>query len=319
MDTTRPLPGHTTRRPVAGDAEAIHELVAQYDTQVIGAADCTLADIADELAEPGFDPGRDGWLVHDAAGALAGWGRAVCRGGGDIVDVEVVARPGTSKVAEWLWEAVLGRAAGLGAEAGHPRVRVDAGIYRQDSAKAGLAAAYGLAPATSFHRMRIDHSGPPPRPAYLPGVTVHQGHTEEVREQAHRVHQEAFAGHFGFVPTAYDAWREELVSSSAHDWDQLLLARVHGEPAAMLLGTDHFVPDGNCGYVRILAVRPRFRSRGLGRLLLGRAFAADAGRGRAGTYLHVDAGNTTPALDLYLSAGMRPVLVIDVWRKTVTV
>ena len=36
---------------------------------------------------------------------------------------------------------------------------------------------------------------------------------------------------------------------------------------------------------------------------------------RIGTYLHVDSVGA-PALALYLSEGMRPTLVMDVWRKT---
>ena len=44
------------------------------------------------------------------------------------------------------------------------------------------------------------------------------------------------------------------------------------------------------------------------------AFAAAAGR--SGTILHVDTNNPTPALGLYLSVGMKPVLIIDVWRRT---
>ena len=57
-----------------------------------------------------------------------------------------------------------------------------------------------------------------------------------------------------------------------------------------------------------------YRGRGLARLLLERAFARDAAAGRAGTLLHVDTANTTPALDLYLSVGMRAVLAIDMWH-----
>jgi hypothetical protein len=37
----------------------------------------------------------------------------------------------------------------------------------------------------------------------------------------------------------------------------------------------------------------------------------------AGTILHVDTNNVTPAVDLYLGVGMRPVLAIDVWRGLV--
>ena len=46
-----------------------------------------------------------------------------------------------------------------------------------------------------------------------------------------------------------------------------------------------------------------------------RSFSADAAAGRVGTLLHVDTNNTTPALGVYESVGMRPVLVIDAWRR----
>ncbi|MFC7586762.1 GNAT family N-acetyltransferase [Nonomuraea antimicrobica] len=102
---------------------------------------------------------------------------------------------------------------------------------------------------------------------------------------------------------------------SVTDWSQLTLARLDGRPAAVLIGSNQFVPDENCGYVATLAVLPELRGRGLGRFLLRHAFAADAARGRRGTILHVDSNNTTPALGLYESAGMRPVMAIDVWRR----
>lgn len=148
-------------------------------------------------------------------------------------------------------------------------------------------------------------------------MTVHDGLTEEVRRQGHAVQQAGFAEHFGFTPKNYDEWYGELDSSVNTDWAQLTVARLDGEPVAMLLGTNAFLGDENSGYVRRLAVLPAFRGRGLGRLMLRLAFADDARRGRVGTYLHVDANNSTPALDLYLSVGMRQVLAIDVWRRTI--
>jgi ribosomal protein S18 acetylase RimI-like enzyme len=316
METTEPLAGHVVRRARPADAAEIHALVAACDTQVLGKADATLGDIADELTDPGFDRDRDGWLVHDREGRLAGWGWARRNGTADIVDIDVVARPGSAEVAAWLWDTVIERAGRIAAELGHSRTRADIALYRLDTGKQAMAAARGFVPATSFHRLRADHDGLLPRPVLLPGVTVHQGVTEEIRVQAHQVWRQGFVGHFGFTPVTYEDWRAEHMSSVSHDWSQLLLARVHGEPAGMLLGTDHFVPDEDCGYVRSLAVLPAYRGQGLGRLLLLCAFAADAARGRLGTYLHVDAGNSTPALDLYLSAGMREVLVIEMWRRT---
>ncbi|GAA3800039.1 hypothetical protein GCM10022226_19430 [Sphaerisporangium flaviroseum] len=304
------------RRPGVGDAAAVHKLVSACDIEVLGHPDMTEDDVADALAEPGFDPGRDGWLVYRRGdhSDLAGWGHIYRHGTSAGLDVEIYARD--AAVIRWLWESVLERTREIAVELGHPHALVDLAIYRQDTAKRALAKEHGFEPATSFHRLRADHGEVDP--GSLPGVTVlPAAGSEELTRAAHRIHQEGFAEHFGFVPKEYDQWKEDFDSSSTHDWSQLLLAQVDGRPAAMLLGTDMFAADENCGYVRILSVLPEFRGRGLGRLLLKHAFAADVRRGRAGTYLHVDAGNTSPALDLYLSVGMRPVLAIDVWRRTV--
>jgi ribosomal protein S18 acetylase RimI-like enzyme len=306
---------HTIRRPRVDDAAAIHELVATCDTAVIGAPDSTLEDIADELVEPGFDRDRDAWLAHDAGGRLDGWAWACRNGDSDLVDVEVIVRPGVSGLDGELWPAVLTRAAELGEERGHDAVTLHVGVYRNDEAKRARVQALGFGPGTSYHRMRIDHHGPVEPPAALPGLTLHPGEDEEVRREAYRVHQEGFAEHFGFVPVSYEQWYERRQASSATDWSQLTLARLGGRPAAVLIGNNQFLSDENCGYVATLAVLPEHRGRGLGRFLLRHAFAADAARGRKGTILHVDSNNTTPALGLYESAGMRLVMAIDVWQR----
>ncbi|MFI7127084.1 GNAT family N-acetyltransferase [Nonomuraea sp. NPDC050153] len=312
---------HTLGRPRAEDAAAIHELITAYDTAVIGGPDMTLDDVADELVEPGFDRDKDGWLARDAGGRLDGWAWACRVGDSDTVDVEVIVRPGPDPgragLEDRLWRLVIGRARELAAEAGHDGVTLHVGVYRADDAKRAAAEERGFAPGTSFHRMRIDHDGPVEPLAPPAGLTLHTGESEDARRDAHRVHQEGFAEHFGFVPADYDAWYARRQALSTTDWAQLTLARLDGRPAGVLIANNQFVPDEGCGYVATLAVVPEFRGRGLGRFLLRHAFAADAARGRKGTILHVDSNNTTPALGLYESAGMRPVLVIDVWQQRV--
>jgi mycothiol synthase len=306
---------HTISRPRPEDAAAIHELISAYDAEVLGAPDSTLADIVGELAEPGFDLAADGWLAYDADGRLDGWAWAHRPGDGDLADVDVIVRPGVTGLVERLWPLVLDRARELVRERGHETARADVGVYRADEAKQALAKRYGFAPGTSFFRMRVDFDGPVEPPAPLPGVRLATGETEEVRRLAHRVHQEGFAEHYGFVPVGYDDWYARRQAHATTDWSLLTVALVEGEPAAVVIGNDQFAADEGCGHVATLAVLPGFRGRGLGRFLLRHAFAADAARSLKGTILHVDSNNTTPALGLYESAGMRPVLVIDVWRR----
>ncbi|MBG0830359.1 GNAT family N-acetyltransferase [Planomonospora sp. ID67723] len=309
--------GYLTRRPSAHDAEAIHELISLCDTQVIGKADMTLDDVIDELGDPAFDRENDGWLVHDADGRLVAWAWARRKGDSDNVDIDVVVHPDAQALTGRLWDTVTARASQITAALGHDHAVLDIGLYREDSGKRAVAAARGFTAATSFIRLLVDHEGAVAEPVTPAGVTLHSGLTDEVRRQGHAVQQAGFAEHFGFTPKGFDEWFADLDASSTTDWAQLTVAHVGGEPAAMLLGTNMFAGDENCGYVRQLAVLPAFRGRGLGRFMLRTAFAADARRGRAGTYLHVDANNSTPALDLYLSVGMRQVLAIDVWRRTV--
>ncbi|MFB9251914.1 GNAT family N-acetyltransferase [Sphaerisporangium melleum] len=272
-----------------------------------------------ENSEPPRDPAGDcdgGTDPPSDAGTLVGWGYARRQGADGTAEIEVYATDPNATA--WLWDAALRRAREHADGLGLPRAIAEIGVYRQDDGKRALAAARGFRAATSFHRLRADHSGPAGDPPPPPGVLIRPaGGVEELMRAAHRVHQDGFAEHFGFVAKDYDRWKADFDSSATHDWAQLLLAQADGVPAGMLLGSDMFVADENCGYVRILAVLPAFRGRGIGRSLLLHAFAADARRGRAGTYLHVDAHNSTPALDLYLSAGMHPVLAIDVWRREV--
>jgi mycothiol synthase len=310
-------PGHAWRRPTVGDAEAIHALVAACNNAILGYADVTLNDIRDELDEPDFDPESDGWLVTDGSGVPVGYGWACRKGDSDGIGADAIALDGV--VAEWLWAAVIDRAAGLAAELGHDEVNVDIGIYRADEAQRERAAAHGFAPGTTYHRMRIDHEGTPTDPAVPDGVEVRIGPGDETfRRHALEVMNEANVGQFGYVARTFDEWHALTESSASHDWSQLRVAYIDGTPVGMLQGNNQFVTDEGCGYVQRVAVLPPARGRGIARVLLRQAFAADARRGRNGTLLHVDTNNPTPALNLYLSVGMRPVLVIDMWRRTLT-
>ncbi|WP_157254223.1 GNAT family N-acetyltransferase [Nonomuraea typhae] len=308
---------HQLRRPTAEDAALIHDLVSACDLAVLGRVDTPIEDVADELVEPEFDLDSDGWIAEDAGGRAVGWAWACRKADSDNVDVEVLVRPGTEGLSAGLWALVLGRAKEIATELGHAAATVDIGIYRDDEAKRAEAAGYGFEPGTSFHRMRIDFAGPVTAPDPLPGVTLRTGEDEAVRRQAHHIHQEGFADHFGFVKNDYDAWHARRQAQSGNDWSQVIVASVDGEPAAMIQSTNAFVPDEDCGYVGTLSTLPAHRGRGLGRHLLLESFARDAARGRKGTILHVDSNNTTPALGLYTSAGMRPIMVIDVWRRRI--
>jgi mycothiol synthase len=315
MQTTAVLPdAYVVRPPEPSDAEAIFSLIAAYNTAVVGFADCTLDDVVDDLTEPGFNRQADAWLVTTADGRAAGYGTAFGKGDRRLVEIDVIGRD--PAVAGWLFERTLLRALELGRESGHARISVDTNLYREDDLLRGLVADRGFAARTTYHRMRIDHTGPVGRPRPPAGTLVRRGASDDAtRRVAHAVLEESFRGQFGFVTRPYDEWHEARETRSTFDWSQLTLLEVGGRAVAVRECSDDFVEDENCGYIGRLGVVETARGRGLARFLLRDAFALDAAAGRAGTILHVDTGNPTPALGLYLSVGMRATLVIDAWRQ----
>jgi mycothiol synthase len=317
VDTVTLPAGLTVRPPTLDDAERILELVSAYNTRLVGFGDYTLDDINDELTEPGYDPATDGWLVFDAD-RLVGYGWSYHEPASDVVDIDVIADD--PRVSRWLLEQTLDRARAMGRAQGLTEVKVDKAIYRTDEAMRDLVTAYGLVAGTTFHRMRIEHTGPVPMPSAPPDVLVHEGaYDEATRRAAHQVIMASFDGHYGHVFTPYEDWLAAHEARSTFDWSQLVVLELDGQPVAASDSNDQFVADEDCGYVAQLGVVREARGRGLAKYLLRRAFAVNAANGRSGTILHVDTNNTTPALGLYESVGMKPYLIIDAYRATVSV
>lgn len=312
-------PGLEVRRPTLADAPAIFALLAAADVVAIGRVDSTLEDIQDSLVEREFDPLHDGWLVRRRE-QLVGWAWACRKGDSDHVETDVYAHPQVDSIVPFLWDAVEERAGEIAAELGHPAALAEVGVYRQDARKRAIAEQRGYAVETSFYRMRVDQDKPSDHLELPAGIRLTTaGEDDELRRQAHEVYERSFVENFGFVPRSYEDWLADKTAMSTFDWSQLRLAVVDGVPAAMLAGTNQFVSDENCGYVQTLATLPAYRGRGLAQLLLRDRFAQDTDLGRTATYLHVDANNSTGALNLYESVGMRSVLVLDVWRKKIAV
>lgn len=308
--------GYTARAAKIDDAKDIYEVIAAHQIPVVGKPDTTLEDVVDDLGEPDWDIDRDGWLVHDPDGAAVGWGWACRKGDSANTDIDIYARPEQpGAIAAWLWGTAQERAREIARELGHTEVTIDIGVFPDDAVVREVAGINGFAPAATFIRMRIDHTGLREHPNRPAGVELRPAAEERVRRDALTIRNEAFADHFGSVARAYEDWAAEREASGSHDWALVHVAYVDDEPAALLLRTNNFVPDENCGYVLTLGTMPKFRNRGIASYLLRYAFADDAEAGRAGTILHVDTNPKRPALGFYQRNGMHPIRTIDIWRK----
>lgn len=293
-------------------------MLSAYNTAVVGFADCTLEEIAYCIDEPGFERTTDGWLVLGEDGLPAGYACAIGRGDRRVVGIEVASRD--PEVAGWLVGQTLERARAMGRERGHADVTVDAFVYRADELLRTALSDHDFATGTTYHRMLIDHTGPVPIPEVPAGVVVRRGAFDAAsRSAAHETIAECFRGQFGWVEEPHDQWLEGHEGLPIFDWSQLTMLEVDGRPVAVRECSDGHVESDNCGLVGLLGVVEEFRGRGLAKYLLRDAFAQDTAAGRAGTILLVDTNNPTPALDLYLSVGMKPTLIFDGWRRVLPV
>ena len=134
------------------------------------------------------------------------------------------------------------------------------------------------------------------------GVTIRAFQTGRDERALYGVHEASFADHWGFRPVPYETFEAEMYG--AEDWDPSLahLAEIDGTVAGLVVALS-FEGEAN---VAVLGVVPRWRSRGIGKALLRRAFAGLAERGHREVRLGVDAQNPTGAVALYKSVGMIP-------------
>lgn len=292
-------------------------MLAAYNTAVIGSADSTVDGVAERIVEPGFDRSTDGWLVL-TGGLPVGYGTAFGKGDRQVVGIQVWSQ--TPAVAGWLFEQTMHRAREMGRERGHTQVTVDADVYQADEPLRALLADHDFTAATTYHRMRIDHTGPVAAAQVPAGVVVRRGAFDDAtRWAAHEVIIECFRDQFGFVARPHDEWVGAREAQSTFDWSQFTVLEVDGRAVAIRDCSDAYVETDNCGHIGTLGVVEECRGRGLATFLLRDTFALDAAAGRAGTILDVDTNNPTPAVALYLSVGMRPTLVSEGWRRVLPV
>lgn len=294
------------------DAAEIREFLAARSTALIGTHQYSPEGVANFLRAPALDLATDTWIVR-IDGEIAGTAAAVFAAGRAGMEVSSA----DPDVAGWLLDHAWERAAEQIVAAGLAEATLSLSVLHEDKQTAALAADRGLTWATSHHRMRINHTGPVEPPPVPAGVVVHRGaHDDAARRIAHQLITESFDGQPNSAPGPYDEWMASREARSTFDWSLITYLELDGRPVAVRECDGNFLNSDQCGYVGRLGVIEAARGRGLAKFLLQDAFALDAAAGLSGTILHVDNSNPTPAVGLYLSVGMRPDIVNDMWRTT---
>jgi ribosomal protein S18 acetylase RimI-like enzyme len=120
----------------------------------------------------------------------------------------------------------------------------------------------------------------------------------------HKIHQNSFSKHFGFVPRELEKWRE-LVLEVSTDPNGVFMAFKNGEPVGFCQCNDEYAED-NKGYISILGVTQENQGLGIGEVLLQTGIVYSASKGYDTIELSVDTGNESGALKLYERVGFKP-------------
>jgi ribosomal protein S18 acetylase RimI-like enzyme len=172
----------------------------------------------------------------------------------------------------------------------------------------------GYSPIRFSFEMRIDLDERLPTPALPNGVQLTSLRPGEERV-AYAVSQEAFADHWEFTPHSWEEWSHFMIGDD-FDPELWIVSRDGDEVAGVCLCRSEAIGRPGVGYVRILGVRRPWRRRGLGRALLLEAFRRFGDRGAHAVALGVDGENTTGAVRLYESVGMRVEHRADIYERS---
>lgn len=277
-----------------GDAAAVAALLNEHARSLGLPPDAVPAQVEAWLAGDGVTA-----LVAEADGALAGFGDLYPRG-------DVVRLGATGPAAAELLDALEPLAARHGS--------VGRSVVHEADPVQELLAARGYRAVRDSYDMAIDLDGALPPPAWPGGVTVRPARDDD-RPTFHRVQDDAFADHWGHHPRSYEEWSHLYGEVRAFDPELWLLAEADDEPAGVAICERGVEGDPDTGWIHVLAVRRRWRGRGLGSALLRWSFGALAATGARRAALSVDAENTTGAVRLYERAGMHVVDRFRIWDR----
>jgi mycothiol synthase len=191
-------------------------------------------------------------------------------------------------------------------------------VLETNRTKQALVRAAGYAETRWWYRMTHAMDGPLPEvPPPPPGLTLapYSADRDEAVRQAHR---EAFADHWGATPPDEQRWSQVTgIRAFRPDISWLILdgQEVAGYLLSYFWEADAAASGVREAFVGQLGVRPAWRRRGLGGLLLAAALRSYRAAGFERSVLAVDSANATGALGVYERAGFAVKDTTVTWTK----
>lgn len=282
-------------------------------------------DVRDELADESIDLRRDSLAALAPDGGLVAF--AWVRGSLEVHDLDRIDADGAvvpvarrrglgRRLLDWAEE----RAARLHADR-HPAVpaAICVDVHENNPGNQALVQAAGFEATRWWYRMARNLDDPlPDAPPPPPGLTL-APYTRDRDEAVRQAHREAFAGHWGATPPDEQRWRQRYTGTPTFRPEVSWLVLDGDEVVAYLL-TSFWEADAAAtgvreAFVAQLGVRPAWRRRGLGALLLATALDSYRPAGYERSVLTVDTGNATGALRLYERAGYAVNDTAVTWTK----
>jgi mycothiol synthase len=307
-----PPSGYTVRSATWDDLDAVAKLLVAADLADLGEQDFSIEELKDDWRQPQLDMASDTWLVTSNGKASAyTWllGRNSHR---DLDSWGVVHPEHRGRgLGAFLVDVVDRRAADHAALA-PPGESATLLVHTLgvDAAARTLLESRGFELVRHFWRMDIQFEEAPPPPEPVSGIAINTFQRDRDERPVYEALEEAFAGHFGYVPRSFEDWSNHRLQEG-FDPTLWFVASEGQEVVGALAG--RILED--IGWVATLGVRKRWRGRGIGEALLRHSFVEFHRRGFIRTSLSVDAGNDTGAVILYERAGMHVALRYDTYEK----
>ena len=201
-------------------------------------------------------------------------------------------------------ESVVGWAIDL-AQSEHPEWKMWPGANFLDKRLQSAWTSHGFEFLRRYYTMRMSISEVPTIRKIV-GVEIRAIDISNPAEVAlwHKLHQNAFAKHFGFAPRELEKW-SELVIDASTDPNGVFIAFKDGEPVGFCQCNDEYA-DVNKGNISILGVAQESQGLGIGEALIQTGIVYSASKGFDTLELNVDTGNESGALKLYEKVGFKP-------------
>lgn len=302
-------PGLSWRPAAETDVETLAALHRRcYD--VDGGYFMVAEEFRDELRGEGFDPRRDSLMGFNEAGDAVAFGAVHIPAGErtqrrcfpwGFVHPDHRGRGVGTALMRWLEERGKERLAGFN-DGLSAVFRVDAYDFQPD--RIDLFEKFGYTTARYFTEMLCPLSDDAGEQKPLKGIEL-LAWSENVKEAARVVHNEAFADHWGsqpITPGAWDLYQGDFFLPSAS------FVAFDGEDAVGYLTASTYPHDYEVrmrkeGWVESLGVLRSHRGRGIATALLGRTMAVFRGMGLTHAALGVDTESPTGAFGLYTRLG----------------